>query len=361
MAKVNIVVKGWMGVGKSAIGNVLSGQNHNSPGACKVAARTTSVTQFTSSQTTRFAQRRYVIYDTPGEGETSDKETERRYQEITMLKHAEYINAIVLVFNWNQRLDVGKQVMLQKYVAMFQRPIWNNVCVVLTGIDAQRRDELGREDPDGIKDYVADVLRAMGPEGVTAPYYVIDPFPRGRDPESEADVARLLHWAGQLPPLEMNLLECPDAFYKNVDVNVTQTETVLVVQEGTKWSLPFKIAGGILVAGGAIAGAVIAAPLVMAGAAAAAGTVGAAGIPVFLGGVTAAAGTATTVAAGGSAVAVGLGAGAIGGAVHGDKVAGRKVRVRVETVTVTTRTPFQGEPHITTDVSIVEQERQEPL
>jgi hypothetical protein len=133
-----------------------------------------------------------VVYDTPGVTPPSVEESRSRSEEITTVHSAGYVNAVVIVLNSSQSLDLSQSEMLEEYVGMFGAAVWDHVCFVFTDLDSDRRHEVLQENPNALREYAANALRRMGGETGNARFWTIDPSAPEEDRHSAGSRNELL-------------------------------------------------------------------------------------------------------------------------------------------------------------------------
>ena len=231
----NILLFGETGNGKSSLANILLKRN-----VFKVSNDTKSETKVTfGKQGTGDASDLFVI-DTPGLQDYEGSDRAHMIQLIQYVKEHKELNAIIVVFNYQQvRFPYNIQTMLKLFCNIFpMKDVGKHIALVFTNAftrrgfltNEQKAEKASKVLPE-FKKVIKEASGAELPNNVPTAFVDMDPQD-GIDENGTIDLERLKTWANFLPNLNVEEFKAPEPEVKieKQDFNEMRTEGEYIIK-----------------------------------------------------------------------------------------------------------------------------------
>jgi len=231
----NILLFGETGNGKSSLANILLKRN-----VFKVSNDTKSETKVTfGKQGTGDASDLFVI-DTPGLQDYEGSDRAHMIQLIQYVKEHKELNAIIVVFNYQQvRFPYNIQTMLKLFCNIFpMKDVGKHIALVFTNAftrrgfltNEQKAEKASKVLPE-FKKVIKEASGAELPNNVPTAFVDMDPQD-GIDENGKIDLERLKTWANFLPNLNVEEFKAPEPEVKieKQDFNEMRTEGEYIIK-----------------------------------------------------------------------------------------------------------------------------------
>ena len=213
VGSANILLFGETGNGKSTLGNYILGVN-----AFRVSNDVKSETKTTIGQRGEGDNKGLFVIDTPGLQDTQGADKEHMIQMVNYIKEKKVLNAIIVVFNYQQvRFPYNIQTMLKLFCNIFpMKDVGSHIALVFTNSFTKRgslRPEQKKEKLDKVlPEFKRVIEEASGTKisnNITTGFVDIDPED-GIDENGKMDLERIITWASFLPNLNVDALKEPE-------------------------------------------------------------------------------------------------------------------------------------------------------
>ena len=209
----NILLFGETGNGKSSLGNILLGNN-----VFKVSADVKSETKVTfGREGIGDSKDLFVIY-TPGLQDPQGADRARMIQLIQYVKEHKELNAIVVVFNYQQvRFPYNIQTMLKLFCNIFpMKDVGKHIALVFTNAFTRRGFLANKQKMEKTSKILPEFKRVIKeasgtelPNNIPTAFVDMDPE-EGIDENGKIDLERLKAWANFLPNLNVEEFKDPE-------------------------------------------------------------------------------------------------------------------------------------------------------
>ena len=209
----NILLFGETGNGKSSLGNFLLGNNVFSVSAdVKAETKVTFGRQGTGDSSDLF------VIDTPGLQDTQGSDREHMIQLIQYVKEHKELNAIIVVFNYQQvRFPYNIQTMLKLFCNIFpMKDVGKHIALVFTNAFTRKgfltNEQKVEKSSKVLPEFKRVIKEASGtelPNNIPTAFVDMDPND-GIDENGKIDLERLKAWANFLPNLNVEEFKAPE-------------------------------------------------------------------------------------------------------------------------------------------------------
>ena len=209
----NILLFGETGNGKSSLGNFLLGNNvFNVSADVKAETKVTFGRQGTGDSSDLF------VIDTPGLQDTEGSDREHMIQLIQYVKEHKELNAIIVVFNYQQvRFPYNIQTMLKLFCNIFpMKDVGKHIALVFTNAFTRKgfltNEQKVEKSSKVLPEFKRVIKEASGtelPNNVPTAFVDMDPND-GIDENGKIDLERLKAWANFLPNLNVEEFKAPE-------------------------------------------------------------------------------------------------------------------------------------------------------
>jgi len=165
----NVCVLGGTGSGKSAFCNTLIGDSTRSkfPESSGINSFTYATKGIFGSWFGKENNKKVIVLDTPGLGDTQEGDTTHIAQMVTALQAIEYVHSFVLCFNSQMpRFDQHLQDMLTIFQSIFSKEFFKNIVICFTRFSFDERSKASRKKGGNqeslIKQYIAEFNSRYG-------------------------------------------------------------------------------------------------------------------------------------------------------------------------------------------------------
>ena len=209
----NILLFGETGNGKSSLGNFLLGNNvFNVSADVKAETKVTFGRQGTGDSSDLF------VIDTPGLQDTQGSDREHMIQLIQYVKEHKELNAIIVVFNYQQvRFPYNIQTMLKLFCNIFpMKDVGKHIALVFTNAFTRKgfltNEQKVEKSSKVLPEFKRVIKEASGtelPNNIPTAFVDMDPND-GIDENGKIDLERLKAWANFLPNLNVEEFKAPE-------------------------------------------------------------------------------------------------------------------------------------------------------
>ena len=209
----NILLFGETGNGKSSLGNILLGNN-----VFKVSADVKSETKVTFGREGIGDSKDLFVIDTPGLQDSQGADRAHMIQLIQYVKEHKELNAIVVVFNYQQvRFPYNIQTMLKLFCNIFpMKDVGKHIALVFTNAFTRRgfltNEQKMEKTSKILPEFKRVIKEASGtelPNNIPTAFVDMDPE-EGIDENGKIDLERLKAWANFLPNLNVEEFKDPE-------------------------------------------------------------------------------------------------------------------------------------------------------
>ena len=209
----NILLFGETGNGKSSLGNFLLGNN-----VFKVSADVKAETKVTFGREGVGDSKDLFVIDTPGLQDTEGADRAHMIQLIQYVKEHKELNAIVVVFNYQQvRFPYNIQTMLKLFCNIFpMKDVGKHIALVFTNAFTRRgfltNEQKLEKSSKILPEFKRVIKEASGtelPNNIPTAFVDMDPQ-EGIDENGKIDLERLKAWANFLPNLNVEEFKAPE-------------------------------------------------------------------------------------------------------------------------------------------------------
>jgi len=210
---VNILVFGETGNGKSTLANHLLGYD-----AFKVSDDVKAETKVTFGRQGKGDSSDLFVIDTPGLQDTEGADKEHMIQLVQYVKNHKELNAIIVVFNYQQmRFPYNIQTMLKLFCNIFpMKAVGKHIGLVFTNSFTKRGvltgDQKLAKTSKVLPEFRRVIKEASGsdlPNNIPTAFVDMDPE-EGIDENGKIDLERLKTWASFLPNLNVEEIKEPE-------------------------------------------------------------------------------------------------------------------------------------------------------
>ena len=211
----NILLFGETGNGKSSLGNILLGNN-----VFKVSADVKAETKVTFGREGVGNSKDLFVIDTPGLQDTEGADRAHMIQLIQYVKEHKDLNAIVVVFNYQQvRFPYNIQTMLKLFCNIFpMKDVGKHIALVFTNAFTRRgfltNEQKVEKTSKILPEFKRVIKEASGtelPNNIPTAFVDMDPQ-EGIDENGKIDLERLKTWATFLPNLNVEEFKAPEPY-----------------------------------------------------------------------------------------------------------------------------------------------------
>lgn len=209
----NILLFGETGNGKSSLGNFLLGNN-----VFKVSADIKSETKVTFGREGVGDSKDIFVIDTPGLQDYEGTDRAHMIQLIEYVKEHKELNAIIIVFNYQQvRFPYNIQTMLKLFCNIFPtKDVGKHIALVFTNAFTRRgfltNEQKIEKSSKILPEFKRVIKEASGselPNNIPTAFVDMDPQ-EGIDENGKIDLERLKAWANFLPNLNVEEFKAPE-------------------------------------------------------------------------------------------------------------------------------------------------------
>jgi len=209
----NILLFGETGNGKSSLGNILLGNN-----VFKVSPDVKAETKVTFGREGVGNSKDLFVIDTPGLQDTEGADRAHMIQLIQYVKEHKDLNAIVVVFNYQQvRFPYNIQTMLKLFCNIFpMKDVGKHIALVFTNAFTRRgfltNEQKVEKTSKILPEFKRVIKEASGtelPNNIPTAFVDMDPQ-EGIDENGKIDLERLKTWATFLPNLNVEEFKAPE-------------------------------------------------------------------------------------------------------------------------------------------------------
>ena len=210
----NILLFGETGNGKSSLGNQLLGIND----AFRVSSDIKSETKHTYGKKGAGDYANLFVIDTPGLQDTNGADKEHMIQLVEYVKDHKELNAIIVVFNFQQvRFPYNIQTMLKLFCNIFpMKEVENHIALVFTNSFTKRgnltNEQKAAKAEKILPEFKRVIKEATGnniTNNIPTGFVDIDPE-EGIDENGKLDLERIITWATFLPNLNVEQMKTPE-------------------------------------------------------------------------------------------------------------------------------------------------------
>ena len=227
---VNILLFGETGNGKSSLGNHLLGDD-----VFKVSNDVKAETKITFGRQGKGASSDLFVIDTPGLQDTEGADKEHMIQLVKYVKDHKELNAIIVVFNYQQvRFPYNIQTMLKLFCNIFpMKAVGKHIGLVFTNSFTKRgvltNEQKLTKSSKVLPEFRRVIKEASGsdlPDNIPTAFVDMDPE-EGIDENGKTDLERLKTWASFLPNLNVEEMKVPEP-----DVKIERQDFYEIKPEG---------------------------------------------------------------------------------------------------------------------------------
>ena len=209
----NILLFGETGNGKSSLGNCLLGDN-----VFKVSPDVKAETKVTFGREGKGDSSDLFVIDTPGLQDTEGADRMHMIQLIQYVKEHKELNAIIVVFNYQQvRFPYNIQTMLKLFCNIFpMKDVGKHIALVFTNSFTKRgiltNEQKLAKSSKVLPEFRRVIKEASGTDlsnNIPTAFVDIDPD-EGIDENGKIDLERLKAWANFLPNLNVEEFKAPE-------------------------------------------------------------------------------------------------------------------------------------------------------
>ena len=210
---VNILLFGETGNGKSSLGNQILGLD-----AFRVSADVKSETKVTFGRKGVGQNVNLFVIDTPGLQDSAGADKQHMIQLVQYIKEHKELNAILLVFNYQQvRFPYNIQTMLKLFCNIFpMKEVGNHIALIFTNAFSRRGQLTPEQKHAKIEKVLPEFKRVLEEasgtkitNNITTGFVDMDPE-EGIDDNGKMDLERIITWASFLPNLNVDSFKEPE-------------------------------------------------------------------------------------------------------------------------------------------------------
>ena len=238
VGSANILLFGETGNGKSTLGNYILGVN-----AFRVSNDVKSETKTTIGQRGEGDNKGLFVIDTPGLQDTQGADKEHMIQMVNYIKEKKVLNAIIVVFNYQQvRFPYNIQTMLKLFCNIFpMKDVGSHIALVFTNSFTKKgslRPEQKKEKLDKVlPEFKRVIEEASGTKinNIVSGFVDMDPED-GLDENGKMDLDRIITWACNLDNLNLEKINTPepDVRIETQDFDDMKIEGEYIIKTTTK-------------------------------------------------------------------------------------------------------------------------------
>ena len=232
---INILLFGETGNGKSTLGNHLLGDN-----VFRVSDDLKSETKLTFGRQGKGNSSDIFVIDTPGLQDSEGADKEHMIQLVQYVKEHKELNAIIVVFNYQQvRFPYNIQTMLKLFCNIFpMKSVGKHIGLVFTNSFTKRgaltNEQKLEKSCKVLPEFRKVIKEASGsdlPTNIPTAFVDMDPK-EGIDENGKIDLERLKTWASFLPNLNVEEMKEPepDVKIETQDFNEMKTEGEYIIK-----------------------------------------------------------------------------------------------------------------------------------
>ena len=232
---INILLFGETGNGKSTLGNHLLGDN-----VFRVSDDLKSETKLTFGRQGKGNSSDIFVIDTPGLQDSEGADKEHMIQLVQYVKEHKELNAIIVVFNYQQvRFPYNIQTMLKLFCNIFpMKSVGKHIGLVFTNSFTKRgaltNEQKLEKSCKVLPEFRKVIKEASGsdlPTNIPTAFVDMDPK-EGIDENGKIDLERLKTWASFLPNLNVEEMKEPEPDMKieTQDFNEMKTEGEYIIK-----------------------------------------------------------------------------------------------------------------------------------
>ena len=238
VGSANILLFGETGNGKSTLGNHILGIN-----AFSVSNDVKSETKTTIGQKGEGDNKGLFVIDTPGLQDTAGADKEHMIQMVNYIKEKKVLNAIIVVFNYQQvRFPYNIQTMLKLFCNIFpMKDVGNHIALVFTNSFTKRGSLTPEQKKAKLDKVLPEFKRVIEEASGTKLHKVVSGFvdmdpDEGIDENGKMDLDRIITWACSIDNLNVEKINTPepDVRKETQDFDEMKIEGEYIIKTSTK-------------------------------------------------------------------------------------------------------------------------------
>ncbi|KAL6053857.1 hypothetical protein QOT17_017718 [Balamuthia mandrillaris] len=225
------------GVGKSTLGNTITGHNH-----FNVSSDPSSETKETIGKDGVFKGLPIHFIDSPGINDSDGMDSQHIHKLVVYLRSLQAIHGVLIALNYQDpRLSSSLKDMLKLFCYIFRSSQFPRSVGFIFTHSFRTREEVKQRKQQEVTDVFKQMLAAAGmtvpPQEELIPCFFLDNNDTAPTAQNEEELTRLKDWIASLSPLRTDLLNHADPQFEKIEEETRQVvaKTETVQEPRQKW------------------------------------------------------------------------------------------------------------------------------